>query len=69
MTPDLHTKTYAERSALGGIGVQGISTTHGGTQYSSIHASAKTNKNMMALTIGSTAQGNMFGPSGANNGS
>jgi len=52
MTPDIHTKTYAERSGLGGIasGMGAISNgINGGTasnnpQYSNIHQSAK-NKN------------------------
>ena len=56
MTPDIHTKTYAERSGLGGIasGMGAISNgQNGGTaslqgannpQYTNIHQSAK-NKN------------------------
>lgn len=56
MTPDIHTKTYAERSGLGGIasGMGAISNgVNGGTaslqnganpQYTNIHQSAK-NKN------------------------
>ena len=68
MTPDIHTKTYAERSGLGGIGGGGLSglgqvpggaSTGGGQggpghHYASIHGSAKTSKNqhLMGLTIG-----------------
>ena len=59
MTPDIHTKTYAERSGLGGIGAAGLGglssamagSSAGGGQaaqsnhYGSIHGSAKTSKN------------------------
>jgi len=48
MTPDIHTKTYVERSGLGG-GLGGLGNTSGGQQlqghYNSIHASSKTSKN------------------------
>ena len=68
MTPDIHTKTYAERSGLGGIGGGGLSglgqQAPGGSSlggqggpghhYASIHGSAKTSKNqhLMGLAIG-----------------
>lgn len=83
MTPDIHTKTYAERSGLGGIasgmgaisnGVNGATSLHNGAnnpQYTNIHQSAK-NKNhqLMALTIqgGSGINSSMFaGVPSANN--
>jgi hypothetical protein len=67
MTPDIHTKTYAERSGLGGIGAAGLGglnsamagSSAGGqaahsNHYGSIHGSAKTSKNqhLMGLTLG-----------------
>ena len=54
MTPDIHTKTYAERSGLGGIAsglsAHGISNMGAGNQAnvpgynSSLHSSAKNQK-------------------------
>lgn len=84
MTPDIHTKTYAERSGLGGIasgmgaignGISGgTASLHNGAnnpQYTNIHQSAK-NKNhqLMALTIGGSGiNSSMFaGVPSANNG-
>lgn len=60
MTPDIHTKTYAERSGLGmnnsgltgtspAIHLQTSAVSGGGyhtTAYGSIHQSAKTTKNL-----------------------
>lgn len=65
MTPDIHTKTYAERSGLGGMGgggLSGLGSTMGGQQmqnghYNSIHATSKTSKNqhLMTMTAGNNA--------------
>lgn len=59
MTPDIHTKTYAERSGLGGIASANANNNICNTQPSQskvggIHSSAKINKNgqMMGMTIG-----------------
>lgn len=67
MTPDIHTKTYAERSGLGGIAsglsAHGMSNMGGGGQAqgqgynASIHSSAKHQKgpqqsNVMGMTVG-----------------
>jgi len=48
MTPDIHTKTYAERSGLGGIasglsahGMSGKGVGQGGSYGNNLHQSAK----------------------------
>ena len=48
MTPDIHTKTYAERSGLGGIasglsaqGMSGKGVSQGGGYANNLHQSAK----------------------------
>jgi len=64
MTPDIHTKTYAERSGLGGIASANTNNNnHLNTQPSQskaggIHSSAKVTKNgqMMGMTTGGQGQ-------------
>lgn len=71
MTPDIHTKTYAERSGLGGIAtgfgpVGSVQGQHMGyhPQYSNLHASAKAKSNMGGLTIGGQGIGHQSNSQG-----
>ena len=53
MTPDLHGKTYNDRQSMGVQGMgQGSSGNPPSHNFTSIHSSAKTNKQLMGLTIG-----------------
>ena len=73
MTPDIHTKTYAERSGLGGIatGFGPVGAVQGQNmgyhpQYSNLHASAKAKSNMGGLTIGGQGIGHQSNSQGRN---
>lgn len=82
MTPDIHTKTYAERSGLGGIGSNmggyigiggsALSSHAGSTNMQNpslyLHQSAKTNKNQQQI-MGLTISGMNNSSLGAGNNS
>ena len=68
MTPDIHTKTYAERSGLGGIasglsahGMSGKGVGNNGGYGNNLHQSAKNQKGQgpkVGLTVGGSGINN-----------